>query len=749
MRQAREHIRPTFRHTAAVALMVGVALVPAFPRSSAAAVPTLRNVLDKKLPDRLRGRTEAADSKKLLPGTAQPYAHARAALADGQPALALTALKGKRSALFADREALVRGEALAALGDHQAALNAFLTALESAEVLSVGLDAARGLRRTLNALGHRQAELTVTEALLGIRNVANRPQLLLAKADALAALNRSEDAAAQAWRLMLAYPTSSVAAEAEALLKKLESAGTEIPTATSRFELARIRNLISARAYKKAEQAIQRFEKTYPKLEHAALMQRIELLHRQRKRDDEKVLLEMLYRRGLEADDGPKVLYRLARLAMYKDDNDTAIKYFDELKRRFPRSGLAREGMYLAAWLPYDSGNNLETHRRMLAFEKAYPRSSKRTEALWFAGWAAYLENRTVLAEAAWLRLITKHPRSTLVPNAWYWLGRISQASKKRAEAQTRFGKVLEVAPMSYYGFWAQRRLAELGKETEFPPPPSVKIEAPSVADVVRRLGEKRPRLIDRGIALHAAGLEEEAAEELRAAERALRDVRDDEGRIMVSGMLHQLGAHYLAFRLASTVTGEGSELTSGESLPWRAWRQSYPMAFADEVHAAHEAHEVEKNLVWAVMRTESAYRPWVRSRVGARGLMQLMPKTARAIGRTAEDGRRHAARYRDPKSNVWLGAWYLKKLSERYDGQLAAMIGAYNAGPIAMDKWVRKLGGIPLDEFIERIPYKETRRYTRRVIESYFVYRRIKGLPLPELPQVLAKAEPSGGVRF
>ncbi|MEM7678655.1 MAG: lytic transglycosylase domain-containing protein [Myxococcota bacterium] len=274
-------------------------------------------------------------------------------------------------------------------------------------------------------------------------------------------------------------------------------------------------------------------------------------------------------------------------------------------------------------------------------------------------------------------------------------------------------------------------------------PPPST-IEA-----VIKQLGSDRPRLIDRGVALHAVGLEEEAEIELRRAERTLRRVRDGKDRTQIADLLHQLGAHYIAFRLAASVTDEGAELVDGEPWIWRAWRQSYPDAFAEEVAAAHEAHEVETNLVWAVMRTESNYRPWIRSPVGARGLMQLMPRTARAIGERAEDGRRHAARYRDPKSNVWLGAWYLKKLGERYDGQLAPTVGAYNAGPTAMDRWVNEMGGIPLDEFIERIPYKETRRYVRRVMESYFVYRQVKGLPLPELPERLAKMTPSGGVEF
>lgn len=716
--------------------------------ADALAAPSLDIVLDGRLAERLRGRTQPASSPKLLPGTAVPYAVAVKALGQGEPVRTLEALKGTRFGLLADREALVRADALSALGDHRGALAAYLTALDKAEILDVGLSAARGLRKTLRVLGNREAELKVIDALLDVRNVDYRPQLLMTRAEALVAVNRKQEGAAQAWRLLQAFPAADVADAAKALVDRLRAAKVPIPPADGRTELARIRNLIQAGAVDEAERALASVSEKHPSLAREALMVRLALLEKQNKRDDERRILASLRKTGLDNQDGPTVLFRLARLAMADDDNPQAIAYFDELAERFPDSPHTREGQYLAAWLPYNSGDHLETHKRMMAFSRSYPKADLRTQALWFAGWSAYLAAQPKLAEAAWTQLIDDHPTSELVPHGGYWLARLSHQRGQLDEARERYRKVLHTAPMSYYGFLARARLTDLGEPSELGLPPPAP-PTPSVNEFVGRLGRKRPRLVDRAIVLHAAGLQAEAAAELRAATKSLWSVRDTEGRTIVAGMLHQLGAHYLAFRLASRVTRAGDELETGEAWAWQAWRQAYPEAFQTEVDAAHEAHEVENNLVWAVMRTESSYRPWIRSPVGARGLMQLMPKTARAIGKVAEGGRRHARRYVTPQSNVWLGTWYLKKLGERYDGQLAAMAAAYNAGPVAMDRWLRELGGTPLDEFVERIPYKETRRYTRRVIETYLVYRRMKGLPLPKLPQILAKIEPSGGVTF
>ncbi|MEM7678517.1 MAG: hypothetical protein AAF449_21205, partial [Myxococcota bacterium] len=351
-------------------LLATVALAAAIPLTAVAEAetpPTLERVLDDDLRKRLRGRPTDAVSDKLISASAKMYALAKDALARGEAKAALAALgedpekplnfaKIKLDSLFVDRETLVLGEALSALGRHKEALEAFVIALEKAEVLDVGLQAARGLRKTLQALERPAEELRVTEALLGVRGVSRRPELLLAKARALKGIGQPEDAARQAWRLMLAYPTATASTEAEILLKQLKSEGTEIPTTNGRLELARVRNLIQDRAFSRAKAALTAFEKAYPKLALAAEMQRLELLHRQRKRTEERALLEKMHRRGLRRDNGPKVLYRLARLAMKRNDNTKAIDYFDELQKRFPRSSLARRGAYLAAWLPYNEG---------------------------------------------------------------------------------------------------------------------------------------------------------------------------------------------------------------------------------------------------------------------------------------------------------------------------------------------------------------------------------------------------------
>ncbi len=717
--------------------VVAVSLAAWF--ASAAAWPALVHAAPEAL---LNIRPKTAGLRAPLGGDGRPYAQARKALARGRPGDALKALKRSKTSLLEDREALLKADALLALGDRSGAQKAYLLALEKAQLPAVGTAAARGL---VNVLGQRNSHterLGYLDALLGRKDLWRPEELLYQKALSHKALKQYDEAAKTAFKLLQNHPTSRSADAAEALLAALKKRGAKVPAITSSSELRRISKLIRGRAFAQAERAMEALQKRSPKLATSIQLKRAELYQKRRKRAEEEALLLKLKDKKLGKRSLAKIYSRLGRLAMARDDDPGAIANFDRLKAVAPKTLEAINGEYLAGWIPYNAGNYAEATKRMLAFADAHKKTKKRDEALWYAGWAAYLGKKDGLSRRALEQLIEEHPNSSLVPHAHYWLGRIRQRGSNLAQAKVEYREVLKSAPLSYYGFWASTRLEQLGEKIVLDAPPPKPAPA-SLRTTVRRLGLERPILIDRAIVLYRAGLGNLAQQELTAAARYFRSIRDGKGRTMVADMLKQLGAHNLAFRIALTITQDGSDLITGEPYAWRAWRHAYPLAFEKEVQSASKTHEVDEHLILSIMRTESHFRPWVRSRVGARGLMQLMPKTARRIGRKVKKGRYHAARYKNPASNVWLGTWYLSSLLERYESQLPAAAGAYNAGPRAMDGWLRAFGTLPLDEFVERIPYRETRRYVRRVLETYMVYRRLNGKPMPNLLAKL-KAQPN-----
>ncbi len=133
--------------------------------------------------------------------------------------------------------------------------------------------------------------------------------------------------------------------------------------------------------------------------------------------------------------------------------------------------------------------------------------------------------------------------------------------------------------------------------------------------------------------------------------------------------------------------------------------------------------------LVASVIREESRFDPNAVSPSGAIGLMQLMPFTGVEVSKKLRLN--NASKIQSlfiPRINVTLGTWYLKHLLERFKGDLIFGVAGYNAGPEAVVRWINKNRNLTSDEFIEEIPYSETRNYVKNVLKSYAEYKRIHG---------------------
>lgn len=692
--------------------------------------------------------SRTAGSTTLLGSPVRPYAEARKLLARGQPAAALKALSKSTGDLFEDREALVRADALLALGDRKKAKEQYLFALEKAQLESVAFSAARGLINVLGLLDQKQEQLAWVDVLLD-KNAARRVNLLMQKAQIQRDLGQFQASADTAWRIARDFPASKLASQALVMLRELEKKGAKVPGVAPKIDLTRIRNLVSGGALDKALSELAVLEKAQPKMKITLALERAEILKRKKQKMDEFELLYGLYKAGgFDAGEEADLLYRLGKNSLSRDDNLGAQKFFDELYVKHGEDSRASEGQYLAAWVSYNAGDFVQASERMIKYASQFKKAANRSEALWFAGWSAFLDKKDGLARRSFEQLIEEHPQSDLSPQARYWIGRIKQRGGDDEGAKDAYRQVLGRTPLSYWGFWSMARLEQYGEKTVLDAPPETK-ESP-LAKIVAMLGPDRPINIDRAIALHNADLKNEALDELTAANTYLRKIKDTAGRTMVADLLQSLGAHYMAYLVGASIALDGGDLVSGKPYAWRAWRHAYPRAFDKEVKISSAAHDVNTELILSIMRTESSFRPTIKSPVGAYGLMQLMPGTAAQIGRSESIARPHAARYKNPDSNVWLGGWYLAQLLNRYDGQLAPAIGAYNAGPGAMDKWMTNFGGLELDEFVERVPYRETRRYIRRVLETYMVYRRLSGQPGIQLAgKVRGTAAPAGSVAF
>ena len=139
----------------------------------------------------------------------------------------------------------------------------------------------------------------------------------------------------------------------------------------------------------------------------------------------------------------------------------------------------------------------------------------------------------------------------------------------------------------------------------------------------------------------------------------------------------------------------------------------------------------VPPSLALAVARVESNFDPRARSRVGARGVMQIMPATGRQIARQKRVRFRTSSLY-DPSTSLDFGTHYLREVSDRFQGAVEKTLAGYNAGPHRVNTWMKRRPGLPEEEFIETIPFTETRFYVRLVLANREEYRRLYGLGVP-----------------
>ncbi len=327
--------------------------------------------------------------------------------------------------------------------------------------------------------------------------------------------------------------------------------------------------------------------------------------------------------------------------------------------------------------------------------------------ALWYLGWSNFRQGHYDKAAAQFESLAAATDDKIDQLRPLYWRARALGAANRTEEATELFGALAEEYPLSYYGWRAGDRAAPAQSAR-----PLHEID-------VGRVG-LRPSELARIRILMAAGLVDAGKEESgRLTSRATG--LDD--RVALARLLTSAGDYNRAQRIivdAYTTSLARGPVAGLEELWWYAW----PSAFSQHVDAATEDDgSVDPELVYSIMREESGYRPKVISPVGARGLLQIMRETGTQLAGRVGRTNFNVDDLFDPGMNIELGSFYLSELSRKFPTRVSASIASYNAGPHVVADWVED-DPRPDDEWVESIPYSQTRSYVKRVMRSLQAYR-------------------------
>jgi soluble lytic murein transglycosylase len=313
------------------------------------------------------------------------------------------------------------------------------------------------------------------------------------------------------------------------------------------------------------------------------------------------------------------------------------------------------------------------------------------------------------------LTWINAMPSSLAAQPRWrYWRARAIAATSGAAAAAPSYA---EIAGMrDYYGYLAADRLSESYNLNIHPSPN----DAPAQAALSLEPGMVRAHaLFDCDMA------DEAAAEWSLVVGTAKRAVKIQAAR---------LASHWGWYAQTITTLAQAGEW---DDVPLR-----YPRPYAAVVANAAQETQVPEDWLFAIMRQESLFRKDAVSRAEARGLMQMQPATAAAVARRwhlpppTRDG------LFEPSVALRLGAGYVHELLDKYRGQLAPSLAAYNAGPMSVSRWLPN-DPIDADVWIENIPYTETRSYIQHILEHIVAFATMRDAATPRLSNLLPRVEP------
>ncbi len=414
-----------------------------------------------------------------------------------------------------------------------------------------------------------------------------------------------------------------------------------------------------------------------------------------------------------------------ARALSRADQDDDAIRRYDEVART-DRGRWGDEAAYRAAWLEVHHRRTDNAVARLRAFLRDRPEASQRlrVEASWQLGWTLFTAGRyaDAVSPLEQSSAVATHHLERGRGRYWAALARARQGDP--AGAETAWRGLIAHRPLTWYALLSEARLRERNLPLPALAPPPEARPGPTAP-----LPAKVRWLV-------ALGFDDEAATAFDANDDRIRASlpRDRADEALARAWL-SLGAARRAFVLSSRHADDLDVLPTPETR-W-VWDMGFPRPHAANVEAAEDASQLPRHYLFAIMRQESGFNPRDVSTARAIGLLQMIPPTTRRVARTLGLPFREEMLF-DPAYNIRVGGWYIGRLYAQYGAVLPRSIGAYNAGPGAMGRWVREFGTEPLDVFVERIPFDETRTYVRRVVQNLARYRYLYGPREGDSPLVL-----------
>lgn len=456
---------------------------------------------------------------------------------------------------------------------------------------------------------------------------------------------------------------------------------------------------------------------------------------------------------------GKQALYQAAFLSYQFQDYDGAARKFTEFNKVYSGSGLSRDARWHLAWIKYLKADYVGAHaslKQLLKEAGAKRRGWKsfpKDRVTYWMAMSLYRQGQYTQAKALFESLAKDQLISYYSIAAGYRLKKIDAllpkaalrlASNSQKRQIARFSFVESVIPPEEQGSAKDEAnesednlVVTTGIESEeeaagmnaddgedvasVEGQPAVSDKADAGPDIVKP-SFSNPILVqrfERARDLMILGLQDWAKWDLYDIEKKTSN-REYLKTLMQE---YQTIENYNRSAYIAQVNFAGQRALHGVDGVRYLWEYAYPKAYSETVTKYSKEYSIPQELIWGIMRAESNYKKNVISPVGALGLMQVMPATGQKIAGLLSEKEFQVPTLLEPEGAVRIGAKYLQRLGKKFDQNIPLIAAAYNAGPHRVKSWLSAFGNRDVDEFIEHIPFLETRNYVKKVVSNYQIY--------------------------
>ena len=419
-------------------------------------------------------------------------------------------------------------------------------------------------------------------------------------------------------------------------------------------------------------------------------------------------------------ENGARRLYLLMELARNRNDDSDQQRIVEQMKADFPQSPWLAEALY-------SSGNMYLLRRDYAAAANYYgylathfPSHKNAAAAHWRAGWLDYRQGLYSDASRMFEEQIKLFPNATETAAALYWRGRLYETQESnRGLAAENYRRVSRVYQHFFYAQMARQRLQALGEPLLVSDAEAGPIKAAPIPHLADTFPADSPHIAKARLVANA-GLNDYIAQEIAA------DPDSDSWSALAEAELYaSFGETYRAMRALKKALPYATS-ASINSIPLAYWRILFPEAWWDTIKTESAKNGLDPYLVASLIRQESEFNPSAISYANAYGLMQLLPAVGKSLAR--EEGITHFETFQllDPTTNIKLGTKYLRKMLDRFGGVQEYALAAYNAGDERVADWQAAGPYHGIDEFVESIPFTQTRDYVQGILRNEDIYRSI-----------------------